>query len=220
MPRPLRIALILLPLVVGLAVGAWFLFRDHREPEPTPEPAPASKLVVLIVFDQMRGDYVERWAEAFGADGFERIKQHGVWYSNAHLPYACSSTGPGHASIVTGAPPSATGIIENEWYDRAKAAKVYCVQPLREYPLVPPIPPAAGKPDRGEEIGFSPEQLLPGVTTVGDALHAASGGRGRVFSLSIKDRTAVLMGGRKPTGVYCFDTRDGRVHTRDVYPGQ
>ncbi|HJZ55286.1 MAG TPA: alkaline phosphatase family protein, partial [Gemmataceae bacterium] len=66
----------------------------------------------------------------------------------------------------------------------------------------------------------SPEQLLPGVTTVGDALHAASGGRGRVFSLSIKDRTAVLMGGRNPTGVYCFDTRDGRFHTGEFYREQ
>src|SRR5205085_9815826 len=110
--------LFLLVAVAGLAVGAWFLFRPH--PEPTPDPGPGGKLVVLIVFDQMRGDYVERWAGEFGPDGFERVKKGGAWFSNAHLPYACSTTGPGHASIATGAPPSATGIIENDWYDRAR----------------------------------------------------------------------------------------------------
>jgi hypothetical protein len=216
MPRRIGLLLLVVLLLAGLAVGAWFLFPG-KHPEPTPEPGSSSKLVVLIVFDQMRGDYVERWAGEFGPDGFERIKKAGAWYSNAHLPYACSSTGPGHASIATGAPPSVTGIIENEWYDRGRAAKVYCVQPTREFPLVPPIPASSAKASRGEETGFSPEQLLPGATTVGDALHAASAGTGRVFSLSLKDRTAVLMGGRKPTGVYCFDTRDGKFHTGEFY---
>src|SRR5438067_2092924 len=118
MPRRVRIGLILflLAAVVGLAVWAWFT-RIGR-PDSTPEPGAGGKLVVLIVFDQMRGDYVGRWAGEFGPDGFERIKKGGAWFSNAHLPYACSTTGPGHASIVTGAPPSATGIVDNEWYDR------------------------------------------------------------------------------------------------------
>lgn len=247
MPRPVRIVLILLPVLVAVAAGVWFLRDQNREPQPQqaneeaprpqpvdpkpgdpkpgdpkrdPEgPRPGPKLVVLVVFDQMRGDYLDRWATAFGPDGFERMKRDGVWYSACHLPYACSSTGPGHASIATGAPPSKHGIIENEWFERHAGNRpgepIYCAQPTRPYALVPPLPADAGRPGRGDESGFSPERLL--VPTVGDALLEATGGTSRVFTLSIKDRTAVLMGGQKPTGAYCFDTRDGKFHTGAYY---
>lgn len=226
MPRSLRLPLILLPLLIALGVGGWYLYRQSPEqarpggPGGATEPdagKPAGKLVVLVVFDQMRGDYLARWAGQFGPDGFERMKKDGVWFSNCHLPYACSSTGPGHASIATGAPPSVHGIIENDWYDRSAAARVYCVQPLRPFDRIPPLPPqaASGKSSRGAAIGFSPERLL--AQTVGDQLQAATNGAGRVVSLSIKDRTAALMGGRKPTAAYCFDTRDGAFHTNSYY---
>ena len=102
MPRPLRLGLILFPFIVSLAVGGWFLYRkDESRPEQqqgfqgdsTADASDASKgkLVVLVVFDQMRGDYISRWSEQFGADGFERIKRKGIWYSNVHLP--CRSLG-------------------------------------------------------------------------------------------------------------------------------
>jgi hypothetical protein len=222
MPRPLRVVLVLLPLLVGLAVGGWYVYQQSRENHTGPgDPnrlqagKPAGKLVVLVVFDQMRGDYLARWAEQFGPDGFERMKKGGIWYADCHLPYACSSTGPGHASMVTGAPPSVHGIVENDWYDRKAAARVYCVEPLRPYDRVPPLRVKGGEPARGAESGFSPERLL--VPTVGDALKSATGGRGRVVSLSIKDRGAVLMGGTKPDAAYCFDTRDGAFHTGAYY---
>ncbi len=217
-------------------VGGWLLMRPST-PKPPPEvvyrpgdpnipggapnpdappvPGDAGKLVVLVVFDQMRGDYMTRWADQYGADGFARMKKDGVWFSECHIPYACTSTGPGHASLVTGAPPSATGIIENVWYDRATKKHMYCCEPKRFYDLVPPVPEKLGKPGRGAANGFSPERLL--APTVGDSLLDASKGKGRVFSLSIKDRTAVLMGGQKSTGVYCFDTRDGNFHTGAFY---
>ncbi|MFO0825106.1 MAG: alkaline phosphatase family protein, partial [Gemmataceae bacterium] len=178
---------------------------DQPDQPPQPPEQPKGKLVVLVVFDQMRGDYLSRWAEHFGSGGFERLKREGVWYSDVQIPYACASTGPGHASLATGAPPSVTGIIENEWWDRNEAKRVYCCQPFRPYDLVPPPPADSGKTGRGADTGFSPERLL--AETVGDKLKAVAGGKGRVFSLSIKDRTAVLMGGQKPDAAYCFDTR-------------
>ncbi len=226
MPRSIRLGLILLPLIVGLVVGGWFLYQRGQDHSDQPggngggsgsgtSGKSQGKLVVLVVFDQMRGDYLSRWAEQFGPDGFERIKKNGVWYSNTHLPYACASTGPGHASIATGAPPSVHGIIENDWYDRNAAARVYCCQPIHPTEMVPPIPTGSGKPSRGAATGFSPERLL--AETVADRLRTATEGKGRAFSLSIKDRTTTLMGGQKPSGAYCFDTRDGQFHTNTYY---
>jgi hypothetical protein len=223
-----RRAALLLTVLVCLVGGAALALRaltkqpDPVQPEPQPKqpdappatPDAPPKLVVLVVFDQMRGEYPARWAAHYGPDGFERIKREGAWFSQCVIPYACTSTGPGHASLATGAPPSVTGIIENVWYDRATAARVYCCQPNRPYDLVPPVPLELGKPGRGAATGFSPERLL--AETVGDALRAAHPAS-RVFSLSIKDRTAVLMGGQKPSGAYCFDTRDGKFHTGAFY---
>lgn len=224
MPRSVRILLLLL-VVAGAAVAGYFAYEHYRQ-QPLPDQraanpvttAPTGRLVVLVVFDQMRGDYLARWAEHFGSGGFERMKRDGVWFSNVEIPYACTSTGPGHASLVTGAMPAVHGIIENEWWDRKAAARVYCCQPSRPFDRVPPLPADAGEPGRGAGTGFSPENLL--AETVGDKLKATTGGKGRVFSLSIKDRTAVLMGGKMPDGVYCFDTRDGVIHTSLYYREQ
>lgn len=223
-----RIVLFLV-LAVAAGAGGFFLVRTSLQPPsdsgtqvvaPNPAVSGEGKLVVLVVFDQFRGDYLERWASAFGPDGFERLKREGVWFANAHIPYACTSTAPGHASIATGAPPSVHGIVENAWLQRTEGSRsaklMYCVQPSREYALVPPLPKDAGKPERGSELGFSPENLL--APTVSDALRA---GNGKVVSLSVKDRAAVLMGGKNREGnaplAYCFDVRDGRFHTDAYY---
>jgi predicted AlkP superfamily pyrophosphatase or phosphodiesterase len=124
-----RRAALLLTVLVCLVGGAALALRaltkqpDPVQPEPQPKqpdappatPDAPPKLVVLVVFDQMRGEYPARWAAHYGPGGFERMKREGVWFSQCHIPYACTSTGPGHASLATGAPPSVTGIIENEW---------------------------------------------------------------------------------------------------------
>lgn len=231
MRHPTRVALFSL-LIAAFVVCGYFAYEHFRDgPARVPDQVagpkvdpvtekPRGKLVVLVVFDQMRGDYLAKWAEHFGTGGFERIKKDGVWYSNVEIPYACTSTGPGHASLASGAPPSVTGIIENEWWERATdgkpAGRVYCCQPTkRGYDLVPPLPKSPSEPTRGSELGFSPERML--AETVGDRLKAVTNGTGRVFSLSIKDRTAVLMGGKNPDAAYCFDTRDGAFHTGAYY---
>src|SRR6476619_6988555 len=97
------------------------------------------RLVVLVVFDQMRGDYVEKWRPLFGTDGFVRLQTEGAWYVNCHYPYAITATGPGHSSILTGCGPDAHGIIGNTWYDRASGAVVNCSESAK-YQRVPPIP--------------------------------------------------------------------------------
>jgi predicted AlkP superfamily pyrophosphatase or phosphodiesterase len=212
MSTPLRYAAIFLASA-GLVVGLWFVMERGKNPLTSGDPPkPPGRLVVLIVFDQLRGDYPDRWAARFGDKGFERIKKEGVWYSDVHIPYACTSTGPGHASLITGAPPSVHGIVENDWFERAAGSRVYCAQPLRPFDRVPPAP--KGVRGRGSDIGMSPERQL--AESVGDKL-LATNEKSRVVSLSIKDRTAVLLGGKKPTAAYCFDSRDGVFHTGAYY---
>lgn len=208
--RIVRTLLLLTPSFVLLGAGAWFVLKQFSG-VPDLQSSDRGRLVVVVVFDQMRGDYLKRWSAMFDSNGFERIKKDGVWYSDAHLPYACSSTGPGHASISTGVPPSIHGIIENEWYDRARSKKVYCASGDRPYDRVPPNPNAGSRTKDGG--GLAPDRLL--VSTVGDALTESK--QGRVFSLALKDRAAVLMGGKSPTGCYCFDTATGQFHTSSYY---
>ncbi len=213
-----RSLLALAPVVIlaGAAVGVWYLTRPTSAPDgtnPDGTPSGPGRLVVVVVFDQFRGDYLARWAQHFGPDGFERLKREGVWYSDAHLPYACTSTGPGHASIATGAPPAAHGIIENDWYDRKAAARVYCAQPEREHARVPAL--TVGGQARGSGLGFGPDRVF--VETLADRLQNATGGKGRVVVLSIKDRSVAMMAGKRPAAAYCFDTRDGVFHTGGNY---
>jgi predicted AlkP superfamily pyrophosphatase or phosphodiesterase len=141
-----RFLLVLSPTLVILGAVGWYASRHWTRP-PAPGPADAGRLVVVAVFDQMRGDYLDRWAAAFGPDGFQQMKADGVWYSNAMLPYACSATGPGHASISTGAPPSAHGIIENEWFDRGRGAMVQAWTTDERFERVPPAEAKEALPD-------------------------------------------------------------------------
>src|SRR5207253_731415 len=135
------------------------------------------RLAVLVVFDQLRADYLTRWDNLFGSGGFRRLKAEGAWFPDCHYPYADTVTAAGHASLATGCSPSKHGIIAHDWYDRAAAAPVYCVSSAR-YPLVPPRPGASERDSSGKDGGASPERLLR--PTLADALKAATGGKGRV----------------------------------------
>jgi predicted AlkP superfamily pyrophosphatase or phosphodiesterase len=206
MPRIFRIALVLLPSLAFIVFATYHLNKRWNEPVSAVGSSNRGRLVIVAVFDQMRGDYPNRWAKLYGTTGFERIKKDGISFRDAHLPYSCSSTAPGHASISTGLPPSEHGIVENKWYDRKRNAETYAITSLRPHPRVP----AAGK----ENAGFAPEQLL--AESIGDHLKRFSP-NSRVFSLALKDRSAMLLGGKKPDGVYCFDTYTGEFHTTSYY---
>ena len=181
------------------------------------------KLVVLVVFDQMRGDYLTKWRPLFGTDGFVRMQTEGAWYVNCHYPYATTATGPGHASMLTGTCPDVHGIIHNVWYDRAGAV-VNCAQSDR-YQRIPPVPkPAkAGLDEKKEDSILRKEKPAPGTPerllapTFGDALKEATKGQGKVVGLSYKDRSALLPVGAKANAAYWFDNADGTVVTSSFY---
>jgi hypothetical protein len=185
-------------------------------PRPAAE-SPGPRLAVLVYFDQLRGDYPERWRELFGEGGFRRLEDEGAWFQKCHYDYANTVTGAGHASVATGTTPDVHGIIANEWYDRRSKAQVNCVESER-YRRVPPLPRKEDDPDakRSKRYeGIAPDRLR--APTLADALKEATGGRGRVVALSLKDRGAVLPGGQHPDACYWFDTTDGLFATSTWY---
>jgi hypothetical protein len=197
---------------------------------PPTVPRKGPRLLVLVVFDQMRGDYLTRWDAHHAPDGFRRLLHKGAWYSQCHYPYAATMTGPGHSSLLTGATPAVHGIIANEWYDRKESAEVYCASHPR-FTRVPPAPPPE-KPDKpttpkdqtAEELpplqrkvggAGAPVRLL--APTLGDLLKSATHGQSKVIGLSLKDRSALLPAGQCPDGAYWFDTADGMFVTSNYY---
>ncbi|MCS6853122.1 MAG: alkaline phosphatase family protein [Gemmataceae bacterium] len=195
----------------GMGGVVWMLGAGLWAAEVIPPPTAKVRLAVLVVFDQLRGDYLERWQSLFGEGGFRRLQTDGAWFTRCHYPYASTVTGAGHASLVTGASPDRHGIIANDWYDRGAQAMVYCATSPR-YESVPPVPPTSKKRPPG---AGSPERLL--VPTVGDLLKEATKGKGKVVSLSLKDRGAVLPGGRRPDACYWFEPSVGLFVTSTYY---
>jgi hypothetical protein len=190
------------PIVALVALLFGVAGFNPPPPRPPDRPAPGGgdgkvRLVVLLVFDQLRGDYLDRWREQFGPNGFKRLTDDGAWFTDCHYPYAITTTGPGHAAMMTGAPPARTGIVNNEWYDRAGATEAYCAG-TPKYTVVP-------SSDAKSKYAGTPERLLS--PTVGDVLKDATGGKGKVVGVSLKDRSAVFPTGHKPDGAYWFDKR-------------
>lgn len=167
------------------------------------EPAP---LVVVIVIDQFRADYIDAFRDYFGEGGFKRVLHDGAWFSNAHLEYGTTATGPGHASMLTGTPPAVHGIVANDWKEfDGKAHGMYCCGDDGVRIL--------GLPEGARADGRSPRNLRSG--TVGDAMRSAFGPSSRIWTVAIKDRAAILMGGRSANGAVWFD--DGNFVTSSYY---
>jgi hypothetical protein len=115
-----------------MAIGASLTAAGAQEAAAPGAPAPSQgngdlRLVVVVVVDQFRGDSLERYQRLFGPDGFRRLCEGGVWYQNAFFDHAHTVTGPGNATISTGAHPAAHGIIGDDWIDRRTGRSVGCV---------------------------------------------------------------------------------------------
>ena len=202
MPLLLRASLILLLFSIPVSAAP-----------PLPAQKPAVRLAVLVVFDQLRGDYPARWKNLYGKHGFRRLLDEGAWFQNCHYPYAHTVTGAGHASLATGCSPRTHGIIGNDWYDRKEGASVYCAASSRYQTVPAPKPDADAKKDK--RGAGNPDRLL--AATLADALTTATGGKGRVVALSHKDRSAVLPGGRRPTACYWQSASSGAFITSTYY---
>lgn len=142
------------------------------------------KLVVGIVVDQMRLEYLYRFSDDYSDRGFKRLMDKGFTFHNMNYNYTPTYTAPGHASIYTGTTPAVHGIIGNDWYIRSSGKNMYCTDDAAAKTLV------AGSEKEG---AMSPKNLL--TTTITDELRMATNFKGKVIGLSIKDRGAILPAG-------------------------
>ena len=178
-----------------------------------PVRAGAPRLFVLVVFDQMRGDFLVRWEPHFGKDGFRRVMTEGVWFQNCHYPYAGTVTGAGHASLLSGCTPSIHGIVGNEWYLPATGNQMNCVGSVKHQRV--PMSVKAGLDGEGSA---SPENMR--AASFGDLLKEATRGEGRIVGLSMKDRSAILPAGKKADACYWFDSATGTFITSTYYASE
>src|SRR5579872_2324969 len=218
--------LAVIAVVTGLATGYTFNHRPASVSHTVFEAGkPRVKLAVLVVFDQMRGDYLERWRGLFGQSGFARLQSEGAWFTHCYYPYATTTTGPGHTSMLTGTCADRHGIINNTWYDVKEGKVVGCAGSDR-YKIIPPPPPATPDPkatkdnkdpkNKPKEAG-NPKRML--AKTVGDVLRVQHP-NSKIFGLSLKDRSAVLPLGENPNGAYWFEERfvTSDYYTDRVHP--
>ncbi|MCI9846366.1 alkaline phosphatase PafA [Flavobacterium pectinovorum] len=142
------------------------------------------KLVVGIVVDQMKMEYLYRFSDDFSANGFKRLMNNGYTFQNMHYNYVPTYTAPGHASIYTGTTPATHGIVGNEWFSRTLGKQMYCTDDASVKTV------GDGTADEGE---MSPKNLQS--TTITDEVRMATNFQGKVIGMSLKDRGAILPAG-------------------------
>ncbi len=163
-----------------------------------------TQIVVGIVVDQMRFDYLFRYEKLYGENGFKRLLREGYSFENTHYNYFPTVTGCGHASIYTGTTPAYHGIVGNEWYSHEEEREVYCAEDASVKSL----------PD-GSTNGFrSPKNLQ--CPTITDELRYASPAS-KVIGLSVKDRGAILPAGHAANWAFWYDNKSGNFISSTFY---
>lgn len=163
------------------------------------------KLVVGIIVDQMRYDYLVRFYDKYSNDGFKRLMSGGFSYTNANYDYIPTYTACGHSCVYTGTGPASNGIIGNDWYDRKSKQTIYCVSDSLMKPLG--TTSISGK--------MSPKNLV--TTTIGDELKLASNFKSKVIAVALKDRGSILPAGHSADAAYWHDPYTNNFITSTYY---
>ena len=179
--------------------------RADRRADVARPVRPSIRLVVGIVIDQFRYDYLMRFEDQFAPGGFRRFLHGGANFTDNHYLHTPTYTAPGHATFMSGTTPALNGIIGNEWYDRATSREVSSVSDSKVQQLG----------GRAGVAGASPHRLIG--STLGDQLKLATQGRARVIGISLKDRSAILPAGKRPNGAYWYDGSTGNFVSSTWY---
>ncbi|MCU0468338.1 MAG: alkaline phosphatase family protein [Arcicella sp.] len=163
------------------------------------------KLVVGIVVDQMRYDFLYRYYDKYSLGGFKRLMNEGFNCRNHHYDYAPTVTAAGHAAIFTGSIPAIDGIVGNEWFNQKTGKTVYCVEDT-----------SVSTVGASTKAGLmSPKNLL--VSTITDQLKIANNFQSKTIGIALKDRGAILPAGHTANAAYWFDSKDGSWITSSFY---
>jgi Uncharacterized proteins of the AP superfamily len=192
-----------LMLPVMLIISCAVLFAQKGPSTTTQLERP--KLVVGIVVDQMRWDYLYRFYNKYENGGFKRLLNEGFACQNTMLNYIPSVTAIGHTTIFTGSVPSIHGIAGNDWIDDKTGKSVYCTDD--------PTENSVGTDSKAGKM--SPRKLL--TTTITDELRIASNFQSKVVGVSLKDRASIIPAGHNPTGAFWLDDVTGRFITSTYY---
>jgi predicted AlkP superfamily pyrophosphatase or phosphodiesterase len=166
------------------------------------------KLVVGIMIDQMRWDYLYRFQNRYSANGFKRLMNEGFSCDNTLIPYAYTVTAAGHSSVYTGSVPALNGIVGNDWYDKQLGRDVYCT----EDKSVSIVGPGDKKDPQ------SPKNLW--TTTICDELRLATNFKSKVIGIAIKDRGGILPAGHSANAAYWYDGTSGNWISSTYYMQQ
>ena len=191
-----------------LSVGSGYAQKSdaHKHVKPSQEAIQKPKLVVGLVIDQMRWDYLYRYQSKYTDGGFKRLLNTGFSLNNVMIPYIPTVTALGHTSVYTGSVPSIHGIAGNDWTDKSTGKNVYCTTDTSVQ--------AVGTSNA--KIGqHSPRNLWS--TTITDQLGMATNFRSKVVGVSLKDRASILPAGHNPTGAFWFDDSSGDFITSSYY---
>src|SRR5215213_1365748 len=190
-------------VIVSLLVSVGFA---QRRTQPLVQHRP--RLVLLIVVDQFRYDYLERFGDLFGPNGFRRLMRDGASWTQSNYDHMPTYTAPGHGTMMTGAYPAESGIIGNEWLDRPSGKRITSV-------FDDSVKLLGGNPN---DPAASPSRLM--CSTVGDELRLATNDRAKVIGVSIKDRSAILPAGRHANAAYWFSWITGTMVSSTYYFNQ
>ena len=168
-------------------------------------PPEKPKLIIGIVIDQMRYDYIYRYWDKFEEGGFKRLINEGTYCKNANLNYLFTQSAPGYATIATGTNPARHGIVSSHWYLRLKDEMMYCT-------FDPDVIPVGGSYEAGQN---SPKNLLP--TTLGDELRLSNNFKSKVFGIGLKDYTAIFSAGHAANAAFWYDDKTGTWMTSTFY---
>lgn len=194
--------------VLSMAILAPFVLSGQPAPGPR-QPLPKPKLILTVMVDQLRYDYLMRWNKDYRG-GFRQLLDRGANFTDGHLGHYPSVTAIGHASLLTGAYPVNSGIVGNDWYDRESGKKVESITDFNEKNL-------GGESDG---YGASPRRLL--VSTLGDQMKMAVSAdvnpqTAVVVGISLKDRGAIMPTGHMADGAYWYDRQTGDFVTSTYY---
>jgi predicted AlkP superfamily pyrophosphatase or phosphodiesterase len=190
-----------------LAPGTSAQVADKTKTKPTSLARP--RLVVGIVVDQMRYDYLYRYYDKYKEGGLKRLMNEGFNCRNNHYHYALTVTAAGHSAVYTGALPAVNGIVGNDWYDKETASSVYCTED-KSVATVGSSNVSVGK--------MSPKNML--TSTVTDQLRIATNFRSKTIGVAIKDRASILPAGHAANGAYWFDSKTGNFVTSTYYQNE